>query len=195
MEESLPIWPQHEVFYIESMLFHTRQACSSIEYVCELIKKIDSEMEAGKTPEFDCSMALDNLQRMVLAAGALSRYFWPVRKAHQARGDFLKRALRINDDSPLRARVLRDASEHFDERLDKHLSGGIVGVIMPEWFGPSYKGKVEAHFFRAYFIDSGVFKILGEEFEVQSLSDELVRLHNRLVFLVENGGRLPEAGA
>jgi len=66
---------------------------------------------------------------------------------------------------------------------------------MPEWFGPTYASEVPAHYFRAYFIDSGKFKILGDEFFIQPISDELVRLHNRLVYLVEHGGRFPEVRA
>jgi len=68
-------------------------------------------------------------------------------------------------------------------------------MILPEWFGPTYVSDVPAHYFRAYFIDSGKFKILGDEFLIQPISDELVRLHNRLVFHVEHGGRFPEVGA
>jgi hypothetical protein len=195
MDASLPIWPQHEVFYIESMLFHTRQACSSMEYISDLIGKIDQHHAASTTPSFDCSVALDHVQSIVLCAAAISRYFWPVRKAHLPRGAYLQSALKIKDDSPLRDRSLRDAAEHFDERLDNHLSEGIVGMILPEWFGPTYASDAPAHYFRAFFIDSGKFKILGDEFLIQPISDELVRLHNRLVFHVEHGGRLPEVGA
>ncbi len=195
MDNSLPIWPQHEVFYIESMLFHTRQACASMEYISDLIGRIDKLRGEGRTPEFDCSIALDHVQSVVLCAAAISRYFWPVRKNHLPRGAYLQAVLQINDDSPLRDRSLRDAAEHFDERLDKYLSAGIVGLIMPEWFGPTYASEVPAHYFRAYFIDSGKFKILGDEFFIQPISDELVRLHNRLVYLVEHGGRFPEVRA
>jgi hypothetical protein len=46
-----------------------------------------------------------------------------------------------------------------------------------------------------FIIDSGKFKILGDEFFIQPISDELVRLHNRLVYLVEHGGRFPEVRA
>jgi hypothetical protein len=195
MDASLPIWPQHEAFYIESMLFHTRQVCTSMEHTAALVSEIDHQLAAGTMPSFDCSAALDHVQSVVQSAAALSRYFWPVRKAHLPRGAYLQKALKIADDSPLRDRSLRDAAEHFDERLDNHLSGGIAGVIMPEWFGPTYNADIQAHFFRAYFIDSGRFRILEDEFQIQPLSNELVRLHNRLVFCMNNGGRFPQVGA
>jgi hypothetical protein len=46
--------------------------------------------------------------------------------------------------------------------------------------------------FRAYFIGSGKFRILGDEFKVQSACHELAPIHNRPVFLVEHGGRFRE---
>lgn len=106
MDASLPIWPQHEVFYIESMLFHTRQACASMDYIADLIERIDRHQAEGSAPAFDCSVALDHVQSVVLCAAAVSRYFWPVRKAHAPRGAYLRRVLKVEDNSPLRIAVL-----------------------------------------------------------------------------------------
>ncbi|SKC61399.1 hypothetical protein SAMN06296058_1584 [Pseudoxanthomonas indica] len=195
MDAHLPIWPQHEVFYIESMLFHTRKACSSMDYIADLIERIDRHQADGGTLAFDCSIALDHGQSIVLCAAAVSRYFWPVRKAHAPRGAYLKRVFKVEDGSPLRDRSLRDAAEHFDERLDNHLAGSIVGVILPEWFGPTHRSDAPTHYFRAYFIDSGKFRILDDEFEIQAMSDELVRIHNQLLSHVDGGGRFPGTSA
>lgn len=194
MDASEAIWPQHEAFYIESMLLHTRQACASIVYVSKLIELIDQDQEAGRTPDFDCSPALDHLQNLVMRAGAISRYFWPVRKSHGSRGARLTAAFNIQENSPLRNVELRHAAEHFDERLDKYLSAGIAGVVMPDWFGPTYPTQVPAHYFRAFFIDTGIFKILDNEFLIQPISNELVNVHNLLVYFDQNGGRLPTVG-
>jgi hypothetical protein len=71
-----------------------------------------------------------------MQAGALSRYFWPVRKGHEWRGAQLRSAFGISDDSPLRSRDLRNSIEHFDERLDLFLDGGVTGHVLPEYVGP-----------------------------------------------------------
>lgn len=57
---------------------------------------------------------LNDLQNMVVQAGSLSRYFWPVRKGHEARAAALRRAFDMSESSPLFSRDLRNAIEHFD---------------------------------------------------------------------------------
>jgi len=191
MEDCLPIWPEHEAFYIQSMLFHTRQACVSIDLVADLVGRLSSERKFGIAPDFDCSVALDHVQNIVIRAAAISRYFWPSRKHSNDRDTRLRSAFQINDDYVLRNRDLRDAAEHFDERLDTYLEGGIVGYIIPEWFGPQLKKEVPTHYFRAYFINTGHLQILDQEFFVQPIVQEVIRVHNLLASFDENGGRMP----
>lgn len=60
-------------------------------------------------------------------------------------------------DSALRERGLRNAMEHFDERLDEYLATGVVGIVLPEDMDPMpAEGGERGHFFRAFFFDAGV---------------------------------------
>jgi hypothetical protein len=131
---------------------------------------------------------------MVLQAAALSRYFWPVRKAYQVRGQFLRETFALDETSPLYDRALRNAMEHFDERLDAYVASGVVGCIFPEYVGrrPADDG-VPDHFFRAFFLDVGTFRLLDEEFAMTPLADELIFVHEHLAHLDQNGGRLRRA--
>lgn len=189
MENSPSIWPPYEAFYIQSMLFHTRQACDSIDQIVGLVSRLSSERKSGIAPDFDSSVALDHVQNIVFRAAAVSRYFWPSRKHYNNRGARLRTAFEVNEDSVLRNRELRDAAEHFDERLDNYLKEGIVGHIIPEWFGPLHEQEVPTHYFRAYFINTGCLRILDQEFFVQPIVEEVIRVHNLLVSFDENGGR------
>lgn len=191
MKDHLPIWPQHEAFYIQSMLFHTRQACSSIDLTAVLVSRLSRERRAGIASDFDCSDALDQVQNILFRAAAISRYFWPSRKHFNDRGTRLRAAFDISETSALRNRDLRDAAEHFDERLDNYLKDGIAGYIIPEWFGPLPKQGVPTHYFRAYFINTGCLRILDQEFFVQPIVEEVIRVHNLLVGFDESGGRMP----
>jgi len=131
---------------------------------------------------------------MVLQSAALSRYFWPVRKGHEARGQQLRETFVIDESSPLHNRDLRNALEHFDERLDKYVELEVVGCIFPEYVGRKPgNDDVPGHFFRAYFVDSGEFRLLNEEFKIQPLVDELLFVHYHLVALEQNGGRFRSA--
>lgn len=191
MKDSLPIWPQHEAFYIQSMLFHTRQACISIDFLGGLVSRLSSNRKAGSTSDFDCSAALDSVQNLVFRAAAISRYFWPTGKQFESRGDRLRAAFEVKEDSPLRNRDLRNAAEHFDERLDTYLKTGIAGYVIPEWFGPLQEREEPTHYFRAYFINTGCLRILDQEFFVPPIANEVVRVHNLLVTFDQNGGRMP----
>ena len=130
---------------------------------------------------------LNHLQNAIIHAGAVSRHFWPSKgkgaaaRKTLARGALLRRKLEIEDSNPLADRRLRNAIEHFDERLDAYLINGIVGIIVPHYVGQSFEPSgVPGHIFRAFYTDSLVFEIIGERYEIPPLIDALHRLEASL---------------
>lgn len=185
------IWPVYEVFYIESMLFNTRHAANSIGYLIKVMNELERNDDHEAVEKLDQERILNHVQNIILQGAALSRYFWPVRKAHETRGAALRKALSVSDNSPLENRNLRNALEHFDERIDKYLAKGIVGYVFPRYVGPSLeKDGVPAHIFRAYYLDTGTFEVLGESFEIEGLAQEIIRIHKLLISSSDKGGRL-----
>ena len=188
------IWPPHEVFYIESLLYSTGLALRAAD---EVRAALDLGHECDpSSPEWqECAFTIiSSVQTLVVQAGAVSRYFWPARarEPHLSRARRLKTSLDVTEDSPLKSRHLRNRLEHLDEQLDDFCKRLIAGVILPTYVGPlRTESEVSTHLFRAYYTDVGVFEILGHRFEIQPLLDELRFLHNRLVLCAENGGRLP----
>ncbi len=84
----------------------------------------------------------------------------------------------VTEQSPLKSRDLRNMIEHFDEKLDHYLSKGIVGHVIPHYFGPAGASNVvPTHFFRAYFTNAGIFEILGKRYEIKPIAEELLRIH------------------
>ncbi len=67
------------------------------------------------------------IQILLSAVGAISKILWPIERSmgkklielRRARGNELRQALNVKDDSPLKNRELRDIFEHFDERMDE----------------------------------------------------------------------------
>ncbi len=49
-----------------------------------------------------------------------------VKALHKNRAEFLRQIFDVTESSPLYDKKLRNALEHFDERLDMYLEGGIV---------------------------------------------------------------------
>jgi hypothetical protein len=134
----------------------------------------------GEDPleNIDSHAVLDELQNIIAQGAAVSRYFWPADKDHEARGRELRQQFKVTEDSPLKSRDLRNMIEHFDEKLDHYLAKGIVGQIIPHYFGPEGRSSdVPRHFFRAYFINVGVFEILGKRYQIEPIAKELWRLH------------------
>ena len=198
------IWPLYEAFYIHGMLFCTASAIRSISLLNKNLQKLfEDELEPSGIAARQ-RMVLDSLQIILNQGAALSRFFWPSRTdsdgVHAARAARLRSASGILDDdsNPLRNRELRNALEHFDEKLDLYLQGHIVGNVIPEYVGPSVEpGGVPTHVFRAFYADIGVFEMLGKRYEVQPIVDEIYRIHEWLVKCEDSGSRFvpPEASA
>lgn len=192
--EEAAIWPPFQAFYIQSMLFNSTSAVRSIARLESIFSKLPEQVTQDDILRLPTKAVLNELQNMVLQSAALSRYFWPVRKGHGARGKRLREAFAMTESSPLWNRDLRNALEHFDERLDNYLTVGVVGYVFPEYVGAKPEdGGVPGHFFRAYFADTGEFRLLNEEFKMQPLADELLFIHQHLTTLDRNGGMLRNA--
>jgi len=173
----MAIHPPHRVFYELSIQFCLGSAARSIEAVSSLVEHIEKSSSRKPLKEVDPQAVLDELQNIIVQGAAVSRYFWPVRKQYEQRGTELRRMYDVSDASPLRSRDLRNAIEHFDERLDDYLAQGIVGNIYPHYLGAEPPpSQVKRHFFRAYFLNTGVFQLLDHRFQVEPLAKELWRL-------------------
>jgi len=180
------VQPSHLAFYIESIRFNCDVAMNSIDYVAKLINmtnetkgqyELDSELQV---------QILDHLQNIILHAGALSKYFWAVKdgehKLHKKRGQTLRSHFKLNENSPLKDKKLRNHLEHFDENLDCYLwEKPIVGCVIPAFVGAEVKDDdVPIHFFRAFFINTGEFKTLGVSYQIQPIVDEICKIYDAL---------------
>ncbi len=191
-ELNAEIWPPFEWFYIHSMMFNTQSAVSSIEALEVELQKIPDEYTIEDFKQLHTELILNSLQNLIIQAAAISRYFWPMKKSHEWRGLQLRNTFKIGEDSPLKSRGLRNAIEHFDEKLDKYLEGGLVGTVYPQFVSPrSYPDGVPGHIFRAYYLDEGKFQLLGECYEVAPIANTVLEVHKQLQEFDNNGGRLP----
>jgi hypothetical protein len=192
--EQSEILPPFQIFYIQSMLFNSLSAMRSIARLESIFSKLPEQITEEDMSKLPTKAILNELQNMVIQSAALSRYFWPVRKGHEARARRLREAFAMDETSPLFNRDLRNALEHFDERLDHYVAAGLVGYTFPEYVGAKpEEDEIPRHFFRAYFPDTGEFRLLNEEFEIQPLADELFFVHHHLTTLDQNGGMLRNA--
>lgn len=184
MSELSKIWPPYEVFYIEAMLFNTQSVLSSVTNLGELFQHREKD-----GAYINSRQILDELQNIILNAAAISRYFWPI-KGGKERAEHLKKVFKIEDSNPLKDRSLRNALEHFDERLDQFTSKSIAGHIFPELICDLPEDNGITHVFRAYYTETQIVEILGEQYSIIPLIDEIERIDRHLALCSERGGRL-----
>ena len=125
------ILPYYEAFYLLS-IHYCADRCLEAFHQYDQLKKEDV------IPEYLISL----VQEAVGHAAALSRYFWPspIGRKNQKnfqllkskRGEKLRESFELNEKSPLYNRDLRNAWEHFDERLDQYLN--TLQAEIPECF-------------------------------------------------------------
>ena len=121
-------------------------------------------------------------------------YFWAARKENEWRGQILRKAFNVTDLSALKSRDLRNEIEHFDERLDLYLAGGIAGIILPQYIGPLPDvSAIPSHLFRAYYTDHAIIEVLGKRYEINPITKEIGRIHKLLAN--SDGGRFPNIEA
>jgi hypothetical protein len=186
------IHPAFEAFYIEAMLWHTSSSQQSILEVAEWLQFVaDDDERALELPKEEL---FEKLQNILHQAGCISRYLFPSRKkpVHTARASRLREAFKIAEDHPLANRALRDALEHFDERLDEYLTGHIVGQIIPDHVDYEMpESEVPLHIFKGFYMTTLTFVLLGVPYRMEPIVDAMQRLHNALLDRRDRGHRLP----
>jgi hypothetical protein len=186
------IHPPFEAFYIESMLWHASSAKHSIDIVNEWLEMVRNNDE--RAFNIDKSELFVLLQNILHQAGCISRYFFPTRQLpiHQNRAQRLKQALRVADENPLAKRDLRNAIEHFDERLDKYLVESQAGNFISEDVGyVQPESEIPLHIFKGFYTHPPIFVLLGTPYEMAPIMTEMVRINNELLQCSKHGYRLP----
>jgi len=184
MNPAIATFPPCQVFYYLAMQKCTFSALHSMETMDKIRLQYDDQL-----PQPDVMLAfLNQFQNIIHQAGSLSRYFWPSRKEHRSRGEFLRNKFAMKDDDPLNNRELRNALEHFDERLDDFVLGKNAGEFVPDYFGRKLDDKQGTrHFMRSYFVDTDEFTVLGEVFAVQPIVMSIGSVNQRLTAILQGG--------
>jgi len=125
------IQPMHGVFYDLSIRYSAERALAAFELYDYLLGK-----------NADASSLVSAVQEAIGHIGALSLYFWPSPfgkkkdkikqyELKMARGKKLRVKFNITEESPLSDRGLRNAWEHFDEKLDTYVLSHDAGYFFP----------------------------------------------------------------
>ena len=187
------IVPYIETFHLASIAYSAARSIESFELYDNLL------LESA-----DADRLVSSVQEGVIHAAAVSRYFWPspmgkksepeFNRMKTLRGDKLRTAFSIDSSSPLHNRDLRNAWEHFDERIDKYFLEVTAGEFFPDPLVGSHTHADSSfqHFLKLLDTEAHCLVLLGVKYfyeEIRSaVHDVLVKSHEFL----QAGSRLPQ---
>jgi hypothetical protein len=191
------IHPPLEAFYIHSLLYSSSRCLEAFE-------RYRHYKSNNSNPEYLISIT----QEAVGHAAALSRFFWPspqgkkdqpnVKKLKEARGKKLRSSFKLNKTSVLFNRELRNAWEHFDERLDLYLLENDSGMFFPSCIVDSHKLADDpiGHVFKLLDPEAECLVLMGEKYFFAPIRDEVERIYRLCLEFDNHGGKLKfEEGA
>ncbi|EGA64946.1 hypothetical protein [Vibrio brasiliensis] len=184
-------FPQ-EAFYIHSIAYSSGRCIEVFERYANL-----------KNEDIPPSYLVALVQEAVGHAAALSRYFWPTPNkkkiiANQielrgARASKLRSAFEQTEQSPLYNRDLRNAWEHFDERLDDYLLSHMAGTFYPTAIIGSHE-EADAptnHIFKLLDIENECLVLMNEKYFYLPIYHEVKKVFNLAMQFDSEGARLP----
>ncbi|EIC21147.1 hypothetical protein [Thiorhodovibrio frisius] len=185
------IVPTIEAFYILSILYSAKRCLDAFDRYDALDKKEEN------AEELVCIV-----QEAVGHAAALSRYFWPSPKDKKnqptlkhltnKRGEKLRKAFQIDKDSPLFNRALRNAWEHFDERLDEYFLENDAGYFFPSCLLNTHAlaDDPTGHVFKLLDINEECLVLMGKKFFFAPIRTDVLRVKHKAKDFDSNGSRL-----
>ncbi len=183
------IIPFNEAFYLQSILYSAKKCLDSFSFYEHL-----------KTIKAQPSDLIGIVQEAVGHAAALSRYFWPSpsgkskgfqKQLKVLRGEKLCKYFELNQKSPLFNRSIRNAWEHFDERLDQYLLTNISGTFMPNSIigNHTIADCPENHIFKLLDIEHECLILLNHKYFFSPLREEVGKIYKQALIFSKNGDR------
>lgn len=190
-EDCAGIHPPLEAFYIHSLLYSSGRCLEAFE-------RYDYLKDKDISPEYLISIT----QEAVGHAAALSRFFWPspqgnkrqpnVKKLKEARGKKLRDSFDLDKSSALYNRDLRNAWEHFDERLDVYLLENEAGMFFPSCIVDSHKLADDpvGHVFKLLDPEVECLVLMGAKYFFTPIREEVSRIFQLCLEFDKKGCRL-----
>ena len=183
-ERDQGISPMFEAFYLEAIIYAANCADTAFQGFSSALA---SRSENAKI--------VASVHEALTHSAALSRFFWASPKARgvaHARAGKLRSAFGLTEASALYDRDLRNALEHFDERLDAYLLEDHAGFFFPSPIvaEASFAEDELAHIFRLVDPIDQVFVLLGQQYEFGRTRQEVQAVLASAYRMVESGSRL-----
>ncbi len=183
--------PYVEAFYIHSIIYSASRCLDSF-----------ARYDNSKSEDVAADDLVSIIQEAVGHSAALSRYFWPstqgkkkqpnLAKLKKERGAKLRKAFLLDKDSALYNRDLRNAWEHFDERLDTYFIENDAGFFFPGCILGSHvlADDPTGHIFKLLDVEAECLVLLGIKYFFAPIRDSVQAVLNIAREADANGSRL-----
>ncbi len=171
------IIPYVEVFYKHSILYSAKRCVSSFD---RYEKSIGHE---------DADELISLLQEAIGHASSLFRYFYPSKSGvkemkllKEQRGIKLCNMFKLKNTPIEEIKKIRDAFEHYDERLDRYLLKIQAGYIFPSCLLKSHTlaDKKNAYIFKLLDTEAQCLVLLGQKYFFKNVKDEVSNIYSQL---------------
>jgi hypothetical protein len=177
------ILPYYEAFYIHSLMYAADCSANAFERYKAAVEDYESPTTIVAT-----------VQEALTHAAALSRFFWPILSKkrdplREARGAALRVAFNLDESCPLYSRTLRNALEHYDERLDSFLLADRVGSFFPTPLVNTHTLADDSirHIFKMVDPEKELFVLFGEKYEFSPIRDAVFDVYEKCVKMLLTG--------
>ena len=122
-----------------------------------------------------------SVQSLLIAAGNLSKLFWPSQSSARKRGEDLRTSLAVPDPSPLEPRSFRNHFEHFDERLEQWATSSQRRNFADSNVGPTgmISGLDPRDYLRNFDTDKYAVTFRGDTYLLKPVVGALRALHEK----------------
>jgi len=129
------------------------------------------------------------IQGFLVSVGNISKLLWPKIEKIPGRGEALRKALDIADDSPISPRTFRNHFEHFDERIETWVAAQETSNLVDSNIVPRemVAGLPEAAFLRNLDPTTLVLSFRGDEYDLRKVSEDVRDLVPKVARRLTNG--------
>jgi hypothetical protein len=121
------------------------------------------------------------IQLILMAAGNVSKIFWPPNDKYKARGKKLRKLLNVDKSNLLSDRKFRNHFEHYDDRIETWFEANPSSVYSDLAIDPfkSFGGNFPVKYHRAYDPLTKALTFRGETFDLAAVLNALEEIRHK----------------
>lgn len=157
---------------------------SELKHQCELAAMAYDDINKGLEQQ-NTNLVWYSVQNFLISVGNISKVLFPTKKGSLSRGEYIREALGINDDSLFKSRKFRNHFEHFDERIEAWINDGDHSIFIDKTITDKDNlmndESLESKYSMRHLITDGmILKFRGDRYELEPIALAVVELYKEI---------------